>query len=76
MVSETALNCPIWSRKQSDMVSETALNRAPQLWSSLVPADLKSLPNVNLFKSRIKHWERTECPCKVCKTYLKNIGYV
>ena len=36
-----------------------------------VPADLKSLPNVNLFKSKIKHWERTGCPCKLCKTYLK-----
>ena len=54
---------------------ETALYRAPQLWS-LVPADLKSLPNVNLFKSKIKHWECTECPCKLCKTYLRNIGYV
>ena len=52
---------------------ETALYRAPQLWS-LVPADLKSLPNVNLFKSKIKHWECTECPCKLCRTYLKNIG--
>ena len=28
---------------------ETALYRAPQLWS-LVPAELKSLPSVNLFK--------------------------
>ena len=54
---------------------EKALYRAPQLWS-LVPADLKSLPNVNLFKSKIKHWECTECPCKLCKTYLRNIGYV
>ena len=54
---------------------ETALYRAPQLWS-LVPTDLKSLPNVNQFKSKIKHWECTECPCKLCKTYLKNIGYI
>ena len=53
---------------------ETALYRAPQLWS-LVPADLKSLPNFNLFKSKIKHWECTECPCKLYKTYLRNIGY-
>ena len=27
-----------------------------QLWS-LVPADLNSLPDINLFKSKIKHWE-------------------
>ena len=36
----------------------------------------QKLSNVNLFKSKIKHWECTECPCKVCKTYLKNIGYM
>ena len=38
---------------------ETALCRAPQLWS-LVPAYLKLLPKVNLFRSKIKHWECTE----------------
>ena len=40
---------------------KTILYRAPQLWS-LVPADLKTLPNVNLFKSKVKHWECSECP--------------
>ena len=54
---------------------ETGLYRAAQLWY-LAPTDLKSLPNVNLFKSKRKHWECTECPCKLCKTYLKNIAYV
>ena len=49
---------------------ETTLYHAPQL-RSLVPADLKSLPNVNLFKSEIKHLECAECPCKLCKTYQK-----
>ena len=42
---------------------ETALYRAPQL-RSLVPAGLKSLPNVNLFKSKIKHWECIKCPSR------------
>ena len=54
---------------------ETALYRAPQLFS-LVPAGLKSLPKVNLFRSKIKHLECTECPWKLCKTFLKNIGYI
>ena len=35
-------------------ILEIALHRAPQL-CSLVPTDLKSLPNVNLFKSKIKY---------------------
>ena len=54
---------------------ETALYHAPQLWP-LVPTNLRSLPNVNQFKSKIKHWECTGCPCKLCRTYLRNIGYV
>ena len=53
---------------------ETAFYRAPQL-CFLVPADLKSLPN-SLFKSKIRHWECTESHCKLCKTHLKNIGYI
>ena len=24
----------------------------------------------------IKHWECIKCPCVLCKTYLKDIGYV
>ena len=54
---------------------ETALYRARQPWSP-VSADLKSLPNVNLFKSKTKHWECTKCPCKLCKTDLKDLGYL
>ena len=49
-----------------------ALYPAPQPWS-IVPADLKSLPNDNMFKSKINHSECTECPCKLCKTYQRNI---
>ena len=54
---------------------ETALYGAPQLWP-LVAEDLKSLPNLNLLKSKIKHWEYTDCLCKLYKTYLKNMDYV
>ena len=54
---------------------ETALYRAPQLWS-LVPTDLKAAPNVIQFKLKIKHGECTECPCKLFRTYLRNIGYI
>ena len=51
---------------------ETPLYRAPQHWP-LVRADLQSLRNVNLFKSKIKHLECSKRPCKLCKAYLKNI---
>ena len=37
---------------------------------------IRSFPKVNLFKSKIKYWKWAECPCKLCKNYLKNIGYL
>ena len=43
---------------------KTAFYRAPQLWS-LVPSDLKLLPNVDLFKSKVKDWKCTGSPCKL-----------
>ena len=49
---------------------EAAAFQAPQLWY-LVPLDIKSLLNVNLFKSKIKQWKYTECPCRLWGSYLK-----
>ena len=55
---------------------ETALYRAHcltliySIWSRNSSLS-RSLSNVNLFKSKIKHWECTECSCKLRKTYLK-----
>ena len=36
---------------------------------------LKSLSNFDLFKLKLKLWEYTEYPCKLCKNYIKNIAY-
>ena len=56
---------------------EIALYRTPQIWSSFT-SKVKSLPKINLFKPKKKKtfWKCTECPCKLSKTYLKNMGYV
>ena len=58
-------NCPEWSRNCSLSGS-----------SSMVSCSCGSLPNVNQFQSKAKHWECTQCPCKLCKTYLRNIVYL
>ena len=48
---------------------------ASKVWN-IVPADLKSLSNLNSFKKKIRKWEPKECHCKLCKTYIHNVGYV
>ena len=47
----------------------------PKIWESL-PNDLKNKESADSFKTTIKRWKPESCPCRLCKTYLQNIGYL
>ena len=47
----------------------------PKIWDGL-PNDLKNKESVSSFKKAIKKWKPEQCPCRLCKTYLQNIGYL
>ena len=55
--------------------TETVTHKAAQLWK-LLPCDIKNSPALIEFKDRIKTWSPDNCPCSLCKMYLKNIGCV
>ena len=42
----------------------------------IVPYDIKSVGNLNLFQKKIKNWELKGCNCRLCKQYLHGVGYV
>ena len=48
---------------------------APKIWK-LVPDDYKSIKELKKFKSKIKKWKPTECPCRLCRNYVAGVGYV
>ena len=52
--------------------TETVTYKALQLWK-LLPYYIKNSPTLIEFKDRIKTWSPNNCPCRLCKTYLKNI---
>ena len=54
--------------------AETVIYKTAQLWA-LLPYDIKNSPTLIEFKDRIKTWSPDNCPCRLCKTHLKNIGY-
>ena len=54
---------------------ETLSYRSPQLWS-LLPANIKEAESLHYFKRNVKKWICTTCPCRLCKTYLPNIGFI
>ena len=45
------------------------------IWNQ-VPEEIKNSKSVNSFKKKIKQWIPENYPCTLCKTYIKNIGYI
>ena len=54
--------------------TETISHLGPKIWS-MVPDDFK-LFSLSKFKSKIQSWKPDACPCRLCKIYIKNIGFV
>ena len=48
---------------------------ASKLWE-LIPNEIKSAKSPNIFKEQIKSWATDKCPCRLCKTYVGNIGFM
>ena len=47
----------------------------PVIWD-LVPKELKDIGNLEALKKAIKKWPPEECPCKICKDYISNVGFI
>ena len=45
------------------------------MWN-IVPENIKTLTSLEYFNKNIKKWESNECPRKLCRLYLPNIGYI
>ena len=55
--------------------SESLSNLGPRIWN-LVPDTFKQLDDINSFKTEIKKWKPIDCPCRLCKSYITNVGFV
>ena len=47
----------------------------PKIWT-ILPVELKNLSSLQAFKQKIRNWNPTNCPCKLCIPYIANIGYL
>ena len=55
--------------------TETISYRGPQIWA-LIPEDIKKSNSTAKFKRLIRNWKPENCPCRLCKIYIANIGFV
>ena len=55
--------------------TDTITNLGPKIWK-LVPDEIKNASSLLAFKSRIKTWTPDNCPCRLCKTFVRNLGFI
>ena len=47
----------------------------PKIWN-MVPGEIKQKSSSFAFKREIEQWAPNNCPCRICKNYLIDIGFV
>ena len=55
--------------------TETISFRGPKIWI-LVPENIKQAKSLSEFKTKIRNWEPVGCTCRLCKTYIHNVGFL
>jgi len=55
--------------------SETVSFIGNRLWRDL-PNNIKQCSSLSNFKKNIKTWVPKNCPCRLCKTFVKNLGFL
>ena len=54
---------------------ETISFLGPKIWE-LLPSNNKDSENLNILKSNIKSWKPENCPCRLCRLYIADIGFI
>ena len=55
--------------------TESISSLALKVWE-LIPSDIRSANSLEIFKEKIKFWTTDKCPCRLCKTYIGNVGFI
>ena len=54
---------------------ETLNYRSPQL-CSILPENLRQINSLAQIEESVRKWDCIDCPCRLCKLYLPNIGFL
>ena len=47
----------------------------PKIWELLL-SNIEDSENLNIFKSNIKSWKPENCPCRLCRLYIADTGFI
>ena len=54
--------------------TESISYMGPKIWE-LIPPLSKQINSLSGFKKAIKEWKPSNCPCRLCKTYISQVGF-
>ena len=46
----------------------------PRIWN-ILPEKIKQCTSLDAFKCEVRRWIPKNCPCRLCKTYVQNLGF-
>ena len=55
--------------------SESVRFKGPQLWQTL-PLTIRNSESLCQFKTKIKNWYGENCQCRLCCTFVPNLGFL
>ena len=61
--------------KSVQKVFESLSYLGPKIWE-LLPLERKETETLLQFKAKIKKRTPQNCPCRLCKIYLQNVGFI
>ena len=47
----------------------------PKIWD-MISNNIKNFTSSNKFKNSDKSWKPNECPCRLCKEYFAQVGFI
>ena len=47
----------------------------PIIWN-LIPKEIKNCDTLASFESKIRQWRPNACPCRICKNFIPNVGFI
>ena len=46
------------------------------VWDKMLPENIKNVSNLDEFKKVVKAWVPDNCSCRLCREYIKGVGFV
>ena len=55
--------------------TESISSLAPKIWE-IVLCEIENAKSLDIFLKKIKLWATGKCPCRLCKRYIGNVGFI